>query len=162
MRTARRVAAALALGAGVLGLMAAPAYSNSPAEHFVEDVTGDQIVCESTTYTITSGSIKTTIHEGESASGNTNFTGTITPQNVVAVDPAGNVYSLRGAFWFGGTVNVQHGSGQFTDTAKLQVVARGGGTVDSVNVTFHINFVGDEVTNIQDFDFGTCEAPDDE
>jgi hypothetical protein len=162
MRATTRVAAALALGAGLLGLVAGPAYANSPAQHAVEDVTGDQIVCASTTYTITSGSIKLTIHEGESASGNTNFTGTITPQNVVAVDPAGNVYSLRGAFWFGGTVNVQQGSGQFTDTAKLQIVAQGGGTVDSVNVTFHINFVGDEMTNIQAFDVGSCEEPADE
>jgi hypothetical protein len=47
----------------------------------------------------------------------------------------------------------------FTDTAKLQVVSQGSGTVDSVNVTFHITSVND---NVKAFDFGTCEEPADE
>lgn len=101
-------------GAGdevALAGLAVPAYANAPAVHFVEDVTGDTLVCESTTYTITSGSIKIVTHEGEAASGNANFTVTLTPQHVVAEDLAGNVYSLRGAFWFGGAFNAQQGHG---------------------------------------------------
>jgi len=149
---------ALVSVAALVGL-AGPAYANAPAEHFVEDVTGDTLVCASTTYTITSGSLKIVIHEGEAASGNTNITGTITPQKVVAEDPEGNVYSLRGAFWFGGASNAQQETQVFTDTAKLQVVSQGSGTVDSVNVTFHITSVND---NVKAFDFGTCEEPEEE
>ena len=89
-------------------------------------------------------------------SGNTNFTGTITPQGVVAEDPAGNEYTLRGAFWFGGTTASQD---QFWSTAKLQIIGQGGGVVDSVNTTFFVQVVDGEVTNIKDFDFGTCEEP---
>jgi hypothetical protein len=37
-------------------------------------------------------------------------------------------------------------------------VERGGGSVDSVNVTFHVNAVDGEFTNIKDFDFGTCSS----
>jgi hypothetical protein len=148
----------LLLAAAALAGIAAPAYANSPAVHSVEDVTGDTLVCESTTYTITSGSIRTVIHEGEAASGNQNVTGTLTPQNVVAEDPEGNVYSLRGAFWFGGAVNAQQGTSVFTDTGKLQVISQGSGTVDSVNVTFHVTDVNGHVTA---FDFGTCEEPED-
>jgi hypothetical protein len=47
---------------------------------------------------------------------------------------------------------------QFWSTGKLQLVGETG-TVDSVNVTFFIQVVGGEVTNIKDFDFGTCEEP---
>jgi hypothetical protein len=153
--------AAVACGVVVLGLSAGPVSANQPAFHFEEDVAGDTFVCESTSYTVTSGSIKFVGHEGESESGNTNFTFTLTPQNVVAEDPAGNVYKIAGAFWVGGTTNAQTGSEQFTLTDKFQVVERGGGSVDSVNATFHINEVDGEVTNIKDFDFGTCASPED-
>jgi hypothetical protein len=131
------------VGAALVG--AAPAAASSPAQHAVEDVTGDQIACESTTYTITSDTLKITIHEGTSASGNENVTGTLTPQAVVATDDAGNVYSLRGAFWFGGAVNAQQGTMVFTDPGKLQVVSQGSGTVDSVNVTSHVTLVNGTV-----------------
>jgi hypothetical protein len=149
---------ALAVGGALVGV--APAVASGPAQHAVEDVTGDTIVCESTTYTVTSGTVLVTIHEGTSASGNENITGTITPQDVVAVDEAGNVYSLRGAFWFGGAFNAQQGTFVFTDTGKLQVVSQGSGTVDSVNVTSHITLVNGIVTEFE-FDFGTCEEPED-
>jgi hypothetical protein len=156
MRRALRRGLALASMAAVAGL-AVPAHA-APAQHFVEDVTGDTFVCESTTYTVTSGSIKIVEHEGASGTGNLNFTGTVTPQNVVAEDTDGNEVNVRGAFWFGGTFNVQRQTEQFWSTGKLQLVGETG-TVDSVNVTFFIQVVGGEVTNIKDFDFGTCEEP---
>jgi len=136
-----------------------PAWANSPAVHFVEDVTDDVIECEEAVYTITSGTIKLTFHEGSSSSGNQNFTGTITPQKVVAVDEEDNVYSVRGAFWFGATFNAQQASEQGTFTGKLQIVEKGTGTVDSVNLTFHINAVNGEPTNVKEFDFGSCAEP---
>jgi hypothetical protein len=157
MRWTAGIAAVLVAGGALVG--AAPAVASGPAQHAVEDVTGDQIVCESTTYTITSGTVKITIHEGTSASGNENVTGTLTPQAVVANDEAGNVYSVRGAFWFGGAVNAQQGTAVFTDTGKLQVVSQGSGTVDSVNVTSHVTFVNGNLKEFA-FDFGTCEEPE--
>ena len=80
-------------------------------------------------------------------------------RQVVAEDPEGNVYSLRGAFWFGGAFNAQQGTEVFMDTGKLQVVSQGSGTVDSVNVTFHVTGVNG---NVKAFDFGTCEEPGEE
>jgi hypothetical protein len=157
MKRAAGVAATFAIALAMAG--AGPALANSPAQHAVEDVTGDVLVCESTTYTITSGTIKITIHEGTSTSGNENVTGTLTPQAVVATDDEGNLYSLRGAFWFGGAVNAQQGTAVFTDTGKLQVVSQGFGTVDSVNVTSHVTFVNGNVQEFE-FDFGTCEEPE--
>jgi hypothetical protein len=144
---------------GLLLALAVPALANQPAEHFTEDVTGDTFQCEGAVYTITSGTLRIVAHEGASASGNTNFTVTLTPQNVVAVDEAGNQYSIVGAVWFGGTVNATTGGEQFTDTEKLQIVSQGGGTVDSVNVTFHITAQPNNIV-VKDFDFGTCAVPE--
>ena len=100
---------------------AAAAYpaSAAPAEHFTEDVTGDVFVCDSAVYTVTSGTLLSVFHEGTSASGNTNFTGTLVPKHVVLEDDEGNVYSLSGAVWFGDTSNAQQGTSQGTFTAFL-------------------------------------------
>lgn len=115
--------------------------------------------CDTGVYTVTSGTISTVVHEGASASGNLNFTVTITPRNVVAVDEAGNQYSIAGAVWFGGTLNANTGGEQFTSTQKLQIVGKGGGTVDSVNLTFHATAQPNNIA-VKDFDFGTCAPPE--
>jgi hypothetical protein len=143
------VAAAMA---SVLLLGVSSAGANQPAEHFTQDVTGDTLQCGDTTYTIVSGEVAIVMHEGQSASGNTNFTGTITPRNVVLQDQAGNLYSLAGAIWFGATFNANTGGFQATSTDKFQIVSQGGGTVDSVNAVEHVSPNGKEFL----FDFGTC------
>ncbi len=162
MRKTVRAAAALASGMTFLGVVAGPVSASQPAFHSMEDVTGEVFTCTSTSYTITSGSIKIIIHEGESETGNLNFTGTVTPVDVVAEDPAGNEVAIVGAAWFGGTVNVSRETEQFWDTEKLQVIDQSGGTIDSVNTTFFIQFVNGEPTNVKDFDFGTCATPEEE
>ena len=145
------------LGALAVGLGAGSAFGSGPAEREIFPVIGDQFVCEGATYTITSGSIQIVGHFGESASGNENFTFTITPRRVVAEDGEGNVVSIRGATWGGGSFNAQQETGVLTFTDKLQLIQQGSGTVDSVNTTFHITFVNG---NVKDFDFGTCETPE--
>jgi hypothetical protein len=156
MRRAGRVTTALASAAAMCAFWAPTAFANSPAQHSVENVTGEVLDCGSAQYTITSGSVKTVFHEGTSASGNTNFTGTITTQGIVAEDAAGTQYSIRGTEWFGATDNAQQGTFQATFTGQLQVVAAGAGRVDSVRVVQHITFVNG---NVKEFDFGTCVAP---
>jgi hypothetical protein len=144
---------------GLLLAPTVPALANQPATHSTEDVTGDTFQCDTAVYTVTSGTISIVVHEGASASGNMNFTVTITPRNVVAVDEAGNQYSVVGAIWFGGTFNANTGGEQFTDTDKLQIVSWGGDIVDSVNLTFHITAQPNNIV-VKDFDFGTCAEPE--
>jgi hypothetical protein len=143
------VAAAMA---SVLLVGASSALANQPAMHFTQDVTGDTLQCGDTTYTIVSGEIAIVMHEGQSASGNANVTGTITPRNVVIQDQDGNIYSLAGAIWFGATFNANTGGFQATSTDKFQIVSQGGGMVDSVNAVEHVSPNGKEFL----FDFGTC------
>ncbi len=138
-----------------LALSAAPVLANGPAVHDAFPVTGDVFVCGANTYTITSGTVSFVSHQGSSASGNLNLTFTGTPRKVVAIDEEGNEYSIVGAVWGGFTVNAQTGGSQSTFTGKLQIVSQGGGTVDSVNVVFHMSPNGD----FNAFDFGTCELP---
>ena len=152
----KRIVLVGALGALAVGLGAGSAFGSGPAQRFIEPATGDQFVCEDATYTITSGSVQIVVHEGESASGNQNFTFTLTPRKVVAEDGDGNVVSIRGATWVGGSFNAQQGTEVFTSTDKFQLVQQDSGTVDNVNSTFHITFVNG---NVKEFDFGTCETP---
>ena len=133
-----------------------PASANAPAQHFTEDVTGDQFVCGSTVYTVTSGVIAITEREGASASGNESFTVTIVPRNVVLEDGAGGVFAIHGAEWIGGTFNAQTGTFEFTDTAHFNILSVGGGTVASVAFTFHLSPNG----KVVDLDFGSCELPE--
>lgn len=144
---------------GVVMALATAALANGPAERFTEDATGDQIICEDATYTITSGEIRIVVHEGAAAQGNQNFTFTLTPRKVVAEDESGNPVSVVGAFWAGGAFNANTGGEVFTFTGKLQLVSKGSGSVDSVNVTFHVTAQPNNVV-IKDFDFGTCEEPE--
>lgn len=109
------------LGALAVGLGAGSAFGSGPAEREIFPVISDQFVCEGATYTITSGSVQIVGHGDESASGNENFTFTVTPRHVVAEDGDGNVLSDVGAFTGGGSFNAQQGTRVFTSTLKLQI-----------------------------------------
>jgi hypothetical protein len=139
--------------ASVLLLGVSSALASQPAMHFTQPVPSDPLQCGDTIYTPVSGELATVVHEGQSASGNTNFTSTITPRNVVLQDQNGNLYSLAGAIWFGGTFNANTGGFQATSTDKSQIVSQGGGTVDCVNGVEHVSPNGTEFF----FSFGTCE-----
>jgi hypothetical protein len=145
----------IAAAVGSLLLVGLSSAGAAPAIHFTEDVTGSAILCGDTTYHAVFGELAFTLHEGQSASGNQNFTVTIVPRNVVLQDEAGNLYSLRGTEWAGSTGNANTGGFQSTFTGKFQIVSQGGGTVDSVNAVFHVS----PNENLFEFDFGTCVAP---
>jgi hypothetical protein len=142
--------AAVATSALLLGV--SPAIANQAAMHFTQPVPADPLQCGDTTYTPVSGELVTVVHEGHAASGNTNFTITVTQRNVVLQDQDGNLYSLRGAIWFGETFNANTGGFKATSTDKFQIISQGRGTVDSVNGVEHISPNGKEFF----FNFGTC------
>lgn len=151
-----------ALVAGCLVLAPTAALANQPAVTETIPVSGEQFVCEDATYTLVSGDIRFVVHEGQSASGNENFTLTISPSNVLAENEEGETFRLAGAFWVGGTFNAKKGTFQFTATDHFQIVEQGGGTVDDVQVTAHVTFVSPDKINVKEFDLGTCSSPSDE
>ena len=142
----------LALLISALALLAPmSALASSPAQHFTEDIAGGFLPCPDNVYTITSGTIETVLHEAVAASGNTSFTVTETPRHVVLEDAAGNVYSLRGAIWFGGASNSNTGAELITATHMLQIVNAGGGVADSIRLVER--FRNGELIS---FEFGSC------
>lgn len=153
----RKTLAAVLVAGAMLGLGASRALA-SPAQHFTVDVRGATFTCTDATYTIVSGSVRIVLHEDVTASGNTNLTGTITPQNVAATNEAGNLHDIVGAARFGGSFNAITGGLAFTGTEKFQIIQQRGGTVDSVNITAHFSPNGD----IKLLDFGTCIPPEGE
>jgi hypothetical protein len=143
---------ALAVAVGIWLSGATTTSASQPAFHEVVDVTGDLFVCDEAEYTVVSGEIRIVIHFGETANGNMNFTGTVTPMNVIVTDGT-DTFKVKGAEWFGGTFNANTGGEQFTDTDKFQIVGSG----DSVNVVSHFSPNGNEF----EFDFGSCASPAD-
>jgi len=108
-RSVRKVLLGLLLTGVALAVGLQPAFA-SPAVHTEEDATGAVFTCSTTSYTIISGSIRLVLHQDVTASGNMNVTGTLTPQQVVAQDEAGNLYDIVGAGWFGGSTNSKTGA----------------------------------------------------
>jgi hypothetical protein len=150
----RKLWALGALSAATLALAAAAAAG--PAVHFTESVVGDVIPCEGgLTLTAVSGEFKGVIHEGTSASGNMNVTGTLVPRNIVLVGSDGNTYRPAGAIWFGGAFNAQQGTQTFTFTEHIAFVGGGGGLVGAIHITEHVSPNGKEFS----LDFWTCEDP---
>ena len=125
----------------------------APAEHFEEDVVGEELACGDPPYVIVAGLGRLTLREGSSASGNQSFSVTFTPHHVVLENVAGNRYDLRGAAHFGGSYNATRDTAQHTGTIKLQLVEHASGRVENVNQTIHFTTVNG---NVKDFSFGTC------
>jgi hypothetical protein len=144
-----------------VAVLPSAAAANQPAVVETVPVAGEQFVCEDATYTLVSGEVRFILHEGESTSGNQNFTITIAPARVEAVSRAtGETVSIVGAFWAGFTANAKTGGFQGTTTDHFQVISEGEGTIGDVQVTSHITFRPPDKFTIKEFDFGTCSSPE--
>ncbi len=149
----RTVIRTIVMAAALLAVGMSPALANGPALQFSEDISGDVIgPCVNGTYTVLSGRIVTTLHEGTAASGNSSFTVALRPSNVILQDEGGDHYSLRGAIRVGGALHDQSGAEVITATHSLQVVGQGKGVVDTVRFFERIRNGVLEV-----LDFSTCD-----
>ena len=104
--------------------------------------------CPTHTYTVTSGAITSVRHENTDARGITHFTETETPDRVTLVDEDGNVYSLRGAIWFGGRAD------QILTATHMFNIVGSGGVSDTIRLVERFRF-GELISR----DFGSCELP---
>jgi hypothetical protein len=125
-----------------------PLAASAETTHESFDVTGTVFPCPTHTYTVTSGAIKSVIHVSVDANGINHFTVTETPDHVRLVDENGNVYSLRGAIWFGGRADEI-----LTATHMFNIVGPGG-VSDSIKLVERFRF-GQLISR----DFGSCELP---
>ena len=125
-----------------------PLAASAATTHESFDVTGFVFPCPTHTYTVTSGTIKVVMHESVDATGINHFTETETPDQVRLVDENGNVYSLRGAVWFGGRADQI-----LTATHMFTIVGRGG-VSDTIRLVEQFRF-GQLISR----DFGSCQLP---
>ena len=141
----------LAVAGSLIGLavaLVAPAGASAATTRNSFDVTGTVFECPTHTYTVTSGAINEVMHESVDANGTTHFTVTDTPDRVRLVDDDGNVYSLRGAIWFGG-----RNDEILTATHMFNIIGRGG-LSDSIRLIERFRD-GELITR----DFGSCVLP---
>ena len=141
----------LAAAGSLIGLavaLVAPAGASAATTRNSFDVTGSVFECPTHTYTVTSGAINEVMHESVDATGTTHFTVTDTPDRVRLVDEDGNLYSLRGAIWFGGRDDEI-----LTATHMFNIVGRGG-VSDSIRLIERFRD-GELISR----DFGSCVLP---
>ena len=140
----RKRAALLALVVALL----LPVAASATTTHESFDVTGTVFPCPTHTYTITSGAIKSVMHVSVDATGVNHFTVTETPDRVRLVDEDGNVYSLRGAIWFGGRAD------QILTATHMFNIVGAGGVSDSIKLVERFRN-GELISR----DFGSCKLP---
>ena len=133
---------------GVAVALFAPAGASAATTRNSFDVTGTVFECPTHTYTVTSGAISDVMHESVDANGTSHFTVTDTPDRVRLVDEEGNLYSLRGAIWFGG-----RNDEILTATHMFNIVGRGG-VSDSIRLIERFRD-GELISR----DFGSCVLP---
>ena len=144
----RRSLAAAGSLVGLAVALVAPAGASAATTRNSFDVTGAVFECPTHTYTVTSGAINEVMHESVDANGTTHFTVTDTPDRVRLVDEEGNLYSLRGAIWFGG-----RNDEILTATHMFNIVGRGG-VSDSIRLIERFRD-GELISR----DFGSCVLP---
>lgn len=157
----KRLSVALSVAALALVVNASLALANQAAMRWTEDIGGEVILCPGTTYTALSGEADYVLHIGQAASGNVNLATTVSFKDVLAEDPEGGLYAVRGAVHYSTTANASAGGYQETTTETLQIIPlRGGGSVGSVSYITHI-LVQPNHTVDHEFNFGDCVEPND-
>jgi len=149
----RPLITALAI-AGLFALSAAPVLA-APAEHSTSDpLTGGVINCGATQYTFTGGTFEVVTHvlDGPTPDRWLQLSVDARANNVTARDEAGDLYTVMGAWHFGGTHLANFDTDEFHFGMHLRILRLGGGAVGDISAVLTGSPWGDTF-----FDFGSCE-----
>ena len=115
---------------------------------------GLTVTCGTTVLTGTGGTARLVFHESTDAQGIFHLTGTGTVNQGTLQDTSGNIYSVSGAVWFGGSTSDPDANEPivFTSTDKLVIRTATVGVFGMVNFVDHISPSGKYFA----FDFGNC------
>jgi hypothetical protein len=165
MGALRRVCAVALGGLMVSAGWVAPASAGTPATVTTSILSYDPgsffIPCGTTTLQFVSGTSRSVYREGQSASGNLQYTMKNTINGVV-IDGDGNLYNIHGVQAQPTVIRVQDGveTQQTTQIEKFVLLDPSGGLVDKFNstITFSLTIVdGELIENRFHFvDQGTC------
>ncbi len=150
------IVAAAAIGAAFLAAAPALASNAGTTVHLSVPLAegGLTVTCGTTVLTGTGGTARLVFHEGTDAQGIFHLTGTGTINQGTLQDTSGNIYSISGANWFGGSVTDPDANEAivFTSTDKFVIRTATGGVFGMVNGVEHISPNGQYFA----FDFGNC------
>jgi len=148
--------AAAAIGGAVLAAAPALASNAGTTVHISAPLAdaGLTVTCGTTVLTGTGGTASLVFHESTDARGIFHVTGTGTVTQGRLQDTAGNIYSISGANWFGGSTTDPDANEAivFTSTDKFVIRTATGGVFGMVNFVEHVSPSGKYFA----FDFGTC------
>jgi len=154
----KKAALIAAAAIGGVFLAAAPALASNAGTTVRMSVpladAGLTVTCGTTVLTGTGGTASLVSHQSTDARGIFHVTGTGTVTQGTLQDTAGNIYSISGAIWFGGSTTNPDANEAivFTSTDKLVIRTATGGVFGMVNVIEHISPDG----KFFSFDFGNC------
>ena len=157
-RSAMAVAAVtITAGAGLAGLAAPALASNAGTTVHMSVPLADgglTVTCGTTVLTGTGGTASLVYHQSTDAQGIFHISGTGTVTQGRLQDTAGNIYSISGANWFGGSTTDANEAIVFTSTDKFVIRTATGGVFGKVNFIEHISPSGKYFA----FDFGNCST----
>jgi hypothetical protein len=128
--------------------------------HATIDPTGQQISCEGTQLTITSGTLAMTWTTTQDSRGTYHVGGTNVPHSVVLTDDEGGAFELTGASRFTGTSTTPDTTGVITATDVDHFVIRNttGAPIGSVRVVVRLS----PTSGLVAIDSGTCDLVESE
>jgi hypothetical protein len=154
----KKVALVVAAAIGGVFLAAAPALASNAGTTVRMSVplagAGLTVTCGTTVLTGTGGTASVVYHQSTDARGIFHVTGTGTVTQGRLQDAAGNIYSISGANWFGGSTTDPNTDVAmvFTSTDKFVIRTAAGGVFGMVNFVEHVSPSGKYFA----FDFGSC------
>jgi len=141
-------------------MVPAVALASSPETIIRQDVTGQTVVCNGETLTVTSGTFQVVTHETGTPSAAYHLIVEGNAQGVKAVASSGATYQIPGGFWI--EVNATPGASTNTETDVLNVIGQGSAPNFTVRAVVHttLDANGNATAFIDHFTAtGNCAVP---
>jgi hypothetical protein len=156
IRRIRLAVGAAGTACAAVTLLSPPAQAAiSATEHSSYSPVGEVFSCQGGDLTVQTGSAEQVFHSTIDNTGTYHFTGTIVPHAVTLTDAQGDLYSLSGAAWIGGSGPNPAAPIVFTDTDHFVIRNASGGVYAKVQLVIHTSPNGTGFT----FDLGSCLPP---
>lgn len=137
-------------------LLALPAQAATGATvHSSYSPVGEVFSCQGGDLSVQTGTADQVFHSTVDNTGTYHFTATIVPHAVTLTDAQGNIYSLSGAAWIGGSGPNPAAPIVFTDTDHFVIRNATGGVYAKVQLLEHTSPNGTSFT----LDLGSCLPP---
>src|SRR4051794_12524951 len=156
IRRIRLAVGAAGTACAAMTLSALPAQAaTTVTQHSSYSPVGEVFSCQGGDLTVQTGTADQVFHTTVDNTGTYHFTGTIVPHGITLTDAQGNLYTLSGAAWIGGSGPNPAAPIVFTDTDHFVIHKASGGVYAKVQLVIHTSPNGSSFS----FDRGACLPP---